>query len=118
MATLMAPQLGITWPDDDTARDTIEKLRWPNGPRCVHCGSTAPARITSVAGSSTRKGVFYCRDCRGQFTVTTGTVFEDSHIPLGKWLVAMHLMASSKKGISAHQLSRALEISLKAALWF
>jgi transposase-like protein len=119
MATVMAPQLeiGTTWPDDDTARAMYEKLRWPNGPVCVHCGSTVPTRVTSVAGSSTRKGLFYCRDCRGQFTVTTGTVCEDSHIPLGKWLVAMHLMASSKKGISAHQLHRMLKLSYKTA-WF
>lgn len=118
MATVSAPEIGMQWPDDDTAREIIEKIRWPNGPRCVHCGSVDGVyRITSAAGSSTRKGLFACRDCRGQFTVTTGMVFEDTHIPLGKWVVALHLMASSKKGISAHQLHRMLKITYKSA-WF
>jgi transposase-like protein len=119
MATLMAsqPEIGISWPDDDTARQIIESLRWPNGPACVHCGSRDVNRITSVAGSSTRKGLFHCPDCRGQFTVTTGTAFEDTHIPLGKWLVAIRLMAASKKGISAHQLHRMLKMTYRSA-WF
>jgi transposase-like protein len=117
MATVMVPEIGISWPDDDTARAIIESLRWPSGPACVHCGSRDVNRITSVAGSSTRKGVFHCPDCRGQFTVTTGTAFEDTHIPLGKWLVAIRLMASSKKGISAHQLHRMLKMTYRSA-WF
>lgn len=119
MATVMAPkpEIGISWPDDDSARQIIENLRWPNGPACVHCGSREVNRITSVAGSSTRKGLFHCPDCRGQFTVTTGTAFEDTHIPLGKWLVAIRLMASSKKGISAHQLHRMLKMTYRSA-WF
>jgi transposase-like protein len=117
MATVMVPEIGISWPDDDTARQIIESLRWPNGPACVHCGSREVNRITSVAGSSTRKGLFHCPDCRGQFTVTTGTAFEDTHIPLGKWLVAIRLMAASKKGISAHQLHRTLKMTYRSA-WF
>jgi transposase-like protein len=117
MATVLAPEIGISWPDDDTARQIIESLRWPNGPACVHCGSREVNRITSVAGSSTRKGLFHCPDCRGQFTVTTGTAFEDTHIPLGKWLVAIRLMASSKKGVSAHQLHRTLKMTYRSA-WF
>jgi transposase-like protein len=121
MATILAPQaprIGVTWPDDDTAREIIAKLRWPDGPRCVHCGSVDGVyKITSAAGSSTRKGLYACRDCRGQFTVTVGTIFEDSHIPLGKWLAAIHLMASSKKGVSAHQLHRMLDMTYKSA-WF
>ena len=121
MATVLSapgiPEVGMTWPDEDTAREIIEKVRWPGGPVCVHCGSLAVSRITSLAGSKTRKGLFYCPDCRGQFTVTVGMVFEGSHIPLGKWVAAIHLMASSKKGVSAHQLHRMLKLTYKSA-WF
>jgi transposase-like protein len=118
MATASVPEIGMQWVDDDTAREIIAKLRWPNGPRCVQCGSVDGVyKVTSAAGSSTRKGLYACRDCRGQFTVTVGTIFEDSHIPLGKWLAAIHLMASSKKGVSAHQLHRTLGLTYKSA-WF
>jgi transposase-like protein len=120
MATITAPQaprIGVTWPDDDTAREIITRLRWPNGPVCFKCGGVRVSPITSAAGSSTRKGLYYCPDCRGQFTVTVGTIFEDSHIPLGKWLAAIHLMASSKKGVSAHQIHRMLKLTYKSA-WF
>jgi transposase-like protein len=104
--------------DEDQARGVLEKLRWPDGVRCVKCESVDGVyKITSAKGSTTRPGVFACRDCKGQFSVTVGTIFEDSHIPLGKWLVAVHLMAASEKGVSAHQLHRMLGITYKSA-WF
>lgn len=105
--------------DADQARDYLEKLRWPNGPACPHCGDMA---IYILKGKKTskrpaRKGVYKCKGCRKQFTVTVGTLFEGSHIPLNKWLMAVSLMCSSKKGISAHQLHRMLSVTYKTA-WF
>jgi transposase-like protein len=86
---------------------------------CPHCGGSDPYKLTPKATSKSpgRKGLYKCRACRKQFTVTVGTVFEHSHIALSKWLLAIHLLASSKKGISAHQLHRNLGISYKGA-WF
>jgi transposase-like protein len=93
-------------------------MRWgKDGAACPHCGGADPYRLKPKPGSKTRKGVWKCRACRKQFTVTVGTVFEGSHIPLSKWLLAIHLLASSKKGMSAHQLHRNLGISYKGA-WF
>jgi transposase-like protein len=105
--------------DNDKARALIETLRWPNGPVCPHCKSTEAYTLTGKPDSKrpVRKGVYKCKACRKQFTVTVGTIFEDSHIPLGKWLVAIYLMCSSKKGVSAHQLHRMLKMQYKSA-WF
>jgi transposase-like protein len=104
--------------DEDAARQLLESWRWPNGVACPHCGGSDPYKLTPrKPGAKTRPGLYKCRACRKQFTVTVGTVFEDSRIPLSKWLLGIHLMASSKKGISAHQLHRNLGISYKAA-WF
>ena len=105
--------------DKDQAREYLEKLRWPNGPACPHCGSVTVYSLKAKADSKrpVRKGVYKCKDCRKQFTVTVGTIFEGSHIPLNKWLMAVALMCSSKKGISAHQLHRLLGITYKSA-WF
>lgn len=105
--------------DETTAREFLEAKRWPNGPVCPFCQSTAVYKLTPKAGSAkpVRPGVYKCKACRKQFTVRVGTIFEDSHIPLAKWLMAIHLMTSSKKGISSHQLSRELGITLKSA-WF
>lgn len=100
--------------DAEKARQWLEAQRWPQGPVCSHCGSYS---ATALHGKAHRKGVYQCNDCRGQFTVTTGSVMERSKIPLNKWLMAMHLMASSKKGVSAHQLHRTLGIGYQAA-WF
>ena len=76
--------------DEDKAREYMEFLRWGNnGPACPHCGGTDPYRLTPKAGSTTRKGVLKCRACRKQFTVTVGTVFEDSHVKLTKWIQAI-----------------------------
>src|SRR6059036_3718872 len=103
---------------DDDARAVLERLRWPNGPVCPKCGVVGEAyKLTPSRGSTTRKGVWKCRACRKQFTVTVGTVFEDSHVPISKWWLAIHLLASSKKGVSAHQLHRNLGVSYQTA-WF
>ncbi|HEX3484268.1 MAG TPA: IS1595 family transposase [Micropepsaceae bacterium] len=101
--------------DEDAARAHLEKLQWPEGPVCPHCGVIDNA--AKLEGKSTRPGVYKCRDCEKPFSVTVGTVFERSHIPLTKWLLATQLLTSSKKGISAHQLHRMLGVTYKTA-WF
>jgi transposase-like protein len=101
--------------DETAARRHLEKLQWPDGPVCPHCGIVGEA--TKLEGKSTRPGVYKCRPCQKPFSVTVGTVFEDSHVPLHKWLYAAHLLTSSKKGISSHQLHRTLKVSYKTA-WF
>jgi transposase-like protein len=103
--------------DEDKARETLEAIRWPDGPYCPHCGNAEQARIAKGHGLAHRTGLYYCSACNGQFTVTIGTVMEDSKIPLSKWLLAMHLMGASKKGMSALQLSRMLGVTYKSA-WF
>ena len=100
--------------DADVARAHLETLHWPDGAFCPHCGSFG---VTRLMGKSSRPGVHKCKDCRKLFTVTVGTIFEDSKIPLNKWLLAFRLMASSKKGISAQQLHRSIGITYKSA-WF
>lgn len=101
--------------DEVTAREALEAVRWPNGPTCPHCG--AVENIKAMVSKSARPGLKYCNACKGQFTVTVGTVFERSKIPLTKWWLAAHLMGSSKKGMSAHQLHRTLGVTYKTA-WF
>jgi transposase-like protein len=107
--------------DEDKAREFLEKLRWPDGPVCPKCGEVDNAyRLEpqeSKKGKHVRKGVWKCGGCREQFTVTVGTIFEDSHIPLSKWLLAYHLLCASKKGMSAHQLHRMLKVTYRSA-WF
>src|SRR5680860_237034 len=100
--------------DAEKAREWLEQQRWPTGAHCSHCGSVT---VTPLQGKAHRPGVWQCNDCRQQFTVTAGSVMERSKIPLNKWLLAMHLMASSKKGYSAHQLHRTLGITYQSA-WF
>lgn len=99
---------------EDTAREVLEKMLWPNGAICPHCQSTESYKLT---GKATRPGVYKCATCRKQFTVTVGTIFEGSRIPLNKWLIAVYLMSSSKKGMSAHQIHRQLGVTYKTA-WF
>ncbi len=103
--------------DENKARAHLEKLQWPNGPVCPHCGSVDNA--TKLKGKSTRPGVYKCKSkgCRKPFSVTVGSLMHRSKIPLNKWLAAMHLMTSSKKGVSAHQLHRMLGITYESA-WF
>lgn len=105
----------FTNPDD--ARQWLEAQRWPNGPICPHCGNVDPQKITGLHGKAHRPGLYQCAECREQFTVTVGTVMERSKIPLHKWVMAMHLLSSSKKGMSAHQLHRMLGITYQTA-WF
>src|SRR3990167_3530561 len=104
--------------DVDKAREHLEALQWPNGPICPHCGNIDPERITKLKGKSTRPGVYKCNECAKPFSVTVGTVFERSHIPLNKWLLAVHLLTSSKKGISAHQMWRMLNFGSYRTAWF
>ena len=101
---------------EEQAREYIEKMLWPNGePTCRHCGSVNAYRMQ---GKSCRPGLCRCRDCKKQFTVTVGTIFEDSHLPLSTWVKAIHLMCSSKKGISALQLQRNLGLGSYRTAWF
>jgi transposase-like protein len=102
--------------DEDAAREHLESVLWPWGPVCPRCGVMGD-RITKLQGKSTRPGVYKCKDYRKPFSVTVGTIMERSHIPLAKWVLAAHFMASSKKGMSAHQLHRMLDTSYEAA-WF
>ncbi|MDX1489063.1 MAG: IS1595 family transposase, partial [Acidiferrobacterales bacterium] len=97
----------------------LEAIRWPDGPICPHCGNVDHDTIKPVKGAkqSHRPGLYYCNACKGQFTVTVGTVMERSKVALHKWVLAFHLYASSKKGISAHQLHRMLGVTYKTA-WF
>ncbi len=99
---------------EEEARTMLEKIRWPNGSACPHCGSL---NVMVLSGRSTRSGVKKCRDCRKQFTVTVGTIFEGSHISLRNWVYTFGRMCASKKGISALQIKRELGITYKTA-WF
>ena len=105
--------------DEDKAREALEAVRWPEGPICPHCGNSDPKEIAKIGGKklSHRPGLYYCKECEGQFTVTVGTVFERSKIPLTKWWMAAHMFNSGKNGVSAHEIHRALGITYKSA-WF
>jgi transposase-like protein len=109
MSKLSAPH----FTDETAAREYLERLRWPFGAVCPHCGSIGKAYATK------RPGKYRCaeKECRKDFSVTVATVFERSHIPLHKWLLAAYLLCSSKKGMSSHQLHRTLDITYKSA-WF
>ena len=97
------------------AREHFEAIRWPNGAYCPFCGQTDTIR--PLGGKSMGPGWYHCKDCRRKFTAQVGTIYERSHIPMTKWLLATHLMCASKKGISAHQLHRMLGLPYKTA-WF
>jgi transposase-like protein len=102
--------------NNDAARAHLEKLLWPEGPVCPHCGVCDEA--TLMKGNSHRPGLYHCRACTEPFTVTIGTIFEDSKIPLHKWVLGMHLMAASKKGVAALQLQRMLGLGSYRTAWF
>ena len=104
---------------EEKARAYLEATLWPSGPVCPHCKSTDVYRMTPKADSEKpgRSGLLRCRSCKKQFTVTVGTIFEGSHVPLHKWLMAVHFMTASKKGFSAHQLHWMIGVTYKAA-WF
>ena len=104
--------------DEEAAFAFLEGVLWPNGPVCPHCGSTS--RMTKVKANPEKRirfGLWRCGDCKKQSTVKVGTVFEHARVPLHKMLQAAHLMCASKKGVSAHQLHRILEVQYKTA-WF
>src|SRR5665213_174380 len=103
--------------DADKARAYLEATTWPDGPVCPHCGSVEGNAKIEGEKRSHRAGLYYCNDCAEQFTVTVGTVFERSHVPLNKWGLATHLMAASKKSVSGHQIMRTLGVTYKTA-WF
>lgn len=99
---------------EDDAREYLEAIRWPKEPLCAHCQS---ANVTRLQGKSTRAGVYKCKACRKPFTVTVGTIFHRSHIPLRKWLIGFHLLCASKKGFSALQLQRTLGLKSYKSAW-
>lgn len=101
--------------NEEVAFSYVESKLWPNGPVCKHCGETG--RIGRLRGKTTRPGLYKCYTCRKPFTVRQGTVFESSHVPLRIWLQVIHLMTSSKKGVSTKQIHRALGGSMTTA-WF
>lgn len=108
--TISTLQLFQMFPDQETARSYLEKRRWPEGPKCSCCG--LGDRIT------VRKGDYYrCNQCKEDFTVRTGTIFERSHVPLHKWIYAMYLLVTVRKGISSMQLSKEIGVTQKSA-WF
>jgi transposase-like protein len=102
--------------NEDKARKVIEASRWPNGATCPHCGLSET--VSKLGGESMGPGWYHCRQCREKFTIRTGTLYERSHIPLHKWLLATHLLTSSKKGMSAHQLWRMLGFGSYRTAWF
>lgn len=101
--------------DPEKAREHFEAIRWPNGPYCPYCGVID--RVAPLGGKSMGPGWYHCKDCRRKFTAAVGTIYERSHIPMTKWLLATHLMCASKKGMSAHQLHRMIGLPYKTA-WF
>jgi transposase-like protein len=111
--------LSVLFTDEDKAREFLESKLWPNGPVCPHCDSTEAYTLSGREGSRNPvpRGVYKCKKCRKKFTVRIGTTFEESKVPLRKWLMAIHLMTSSKKGVSSHQIARELGITQKSA-WF
>ncbi len=109
----------LKW-DEEQCRDFVASMRWPDGVQCPECGSAEePYRITrKTANKNKLQSLYKCRSCVKQFSATVGTIFEDSHVPLNKWLAALFLMVSSKKGISAHQLYRMLDLGSYRTAWF
>jgi transposase-like protein len=105
------PELVKTYNNDDACRAYLESLRWPNGPICPKCESKNVARIGG------RESVLRCKGCEHQFTVTVGSVFQDSHLPLTKWFMATYLLCESKKGMSALQIQRTLGIGGYKTAW-
>ena len=131
MQTISNSILAPHFQDEDKAREYLEAMRWADGVFCPHCGLSGESyrltpkpktfeeiKATKKRIRKPRKGLWKCGGCRKQFTVTVKTIFEDSHIPLHKWLHAIHMLCSSKKGISAHQLWRNLGLGSYKTAWF
>lgn len=103
--------------DETKAREALEAVLWPEGPYCRHCGNSDPEKIAKMQGKSARPGLHYCNECKREFTVTVGTVFERSKVPLTKWWMAAHMINSGKNGVSAHEIHRSIGVTYKTA-WF
>src|SRR5437773_9688572 len=103
--------------DSAAAIEYLERLRWPNSPVCPHCGETERKPYHLKTQSTPRRKLWKCAACRKQFTVAVGTIFEDSKITLDKWLLAFHLLCSSKKGMSALQIQRMLRLKSYKSAW-
>jgi transposase-like protein len=118
---LTLDEIGSRFSTDESARRYLEEIRWGHGVVCPHCKNTDQKRIWEIKANESAKiraGLYQCAECKKQFTVTVGTIFEDSHIPLRKWLVAWYLLCSSKKGISSLQIQRMLDLgSYRTALF-
>jgi len=115
-------ELTQAYGDETKARGLLESWRWPNGPVCPHCRNAGEKLISKLEAqgashNGVRPGVYFCGACRQQFTVTVGTVLERSHVPLSKWLMALSLLCSSKKSLSANQIHRMIGVTYKTA-WF
>lgn len=120
-AELTLVQISQQFSTEEAAREYFENLRWPDGTFCPHCGNADSARIYKVTPSQEKKiraGLYKCAECQQGFTVTVGTVMEDTHIPLSKWLLAFYMMCASKTQVSALQLRRQLEIGSYRSAWF
>jgi transposase-like protein len=120
-ANLTLDQIMAHFATDEAAREYLETVRWPNGPVCPHCSNADQDRIYSIAANPAKKiraGLRECKECGGQFRVEVGTIFEDSKIPLRKWLVAWYMLCTSKKGVSALQIQRMLDIGSYRSAWF
>jgi transposase-like protein len=119
MAKKLATFQDPIFQNENAAREALEAVRWPNGPVCPHCNNGDQEKIARIAGKKKthRPGLHYCNECKGQFTVTVGTVFERSKVPLSKWWYAAHLFNQGKNGVSAHEIHRNLGVTYKTA-WF
>lgn len=118
---LTLDEINLRFHTDEQAREYLESIRWPHGTVCPHCKNAKAKRIWKIQANAQKKvrhGLYQCGECNKQFTATVGTIFEDSHIPLRKWLVAWYLVAASKKGISSLQIQRILGLgSYRTALF-
>ena len=99
---------------EDQARETFERIRWPDGSVCPHCGSV---EATKLEGKAHRVGLYKCKGCAEQFTATVNTILEDSHLPIRTWLMAFAVLCSAKKGVSALQLQRQLDLGSYRTAW-
>ena len=118
MEKLVLGSKGKVIVNERKARELLEKVRWPDGPICPHCvvvGGHYRVMPKKGSRSPVREGVWKCKDCRKQFTVTVGTVFQGSKIPLSKWVTAIYLMGDSAKRVNARQLHMRLELTYKSA---
>ena len=118
---LTLPEIMARFSTEEKAIEYTESLLWKNGPVCPHCGNASSETIWKIAANKEKKvraGLRQCGECKKQFRVTVGTIFEDSHIPLNLWLVAWYLLSGAKKGISAKQMQRHLGLGSYKSAWF